>query len=143
MPAKRPLGAPLIALFLMACMPVVAPIEDGAPEGPQLVIQISNASGQEHEIGYQYEEFQSSGEGGGSILPCQDTALPYGMIGGRYSILLDGESLLEGSVPETTPANAWVVVRVRIAPDGKGEVTGTGITARMPDLDPRPIADCG
>lgn len=36
-------GAPTIVLVLTACMPAVAPIADGAPEGPQLAIEVVTA----------------------------------------------------------------------------------------------------
>lgn len=54
-------GAPTIVLVLTACMPAVAPIADGAPEGPQLAIEVVNGSDQELGIGYEFESGQSSG----------------------------------------------------------------------------------
>jgi len=145
-PVRRPAGASIMAVVLTACMPVVAPIDfgvDGAPEGPQLAVEVANTSDREITIGYDFEEFQSSGGGVGTVAPCEQVAIPFGLIGGRYTVLLDGEALLERAVPAGAPADTWVVVRVRIDPDGGGEVIGSRIAVRMPDPQPRPISDCG
>ncbi len=136
-------GALMIVLALTACTPVVVPIVDGEPEGPQLAIEVINASNQESEVGYEFEAVQSSGGGEGTVGRCEQVVVPFGLIGGRYSILLDGEALIEGAVPPGLPADAWVVVRVEIGPDGEGEVIGPRVVARMPNPQPRRIGDCG
>jgi len=137
-------GAPTIVLVLTACMPAVAPIADGAaPEGPQLAIEVVNSSDQDLGIGYEFESGQNSGAGEASVGHCEQVALGFGTISGRYSLLLDGEALTEGPVPTGAPADAWLVVRVHVDPDGEGKVIGTRIVAERPDSGSRPIADCG
>ena len=140
----RSLGAWLtIAFVLPACMPVVAPIEDGGQEGPSLAIQVTNGADQGVAIGYSFEAFQSSGGGEGSVGACEQAMIPFSTVGGSFTILLDGESLFEHAVAAGTPADAWMVVRVTIGPDGEAEVTGTNLAARMPDPVTRPIPNCG
>lgn len=137
-------GWPAIAFVLAACMPVVAPVmDDGPPQRPQLAIQVTNASDQEMAIGYEFEAFQSGGGGEGTVAPCELITLPFGPVGGSFIILVEGEVVFEDRVREAIPADAWVFVRVRISPDGEGEVFGTGVVAGIPDPAPRPIPDCG
>jgi len=131
------------ALLLAACMPVVAPIVDDGPEGPQLAIQMTNGADQGVAIGYSFEAFQSSGGGEGSVGACEQATIPFGSVGGSFTILVDGESLFEHAVAAGTPADAWMVVRVTIGSDGEAEVTGTNLAARMPDPVMRPIPNCG
>ncbi|MEO7295689.1 MAG: hypothetical protein ABIZ57_06070 [Candidatus Limnocylindria bacterium] len=140
----RNLGAWLVFAFVIpACMPVVAPIVDDVPEGPQLAIQVTNGADQEVAIGYSFEAFQSSGGGEGSVGACEQATIPFGSVGGTFTILVDGESLFEHAVAAGTPADAWMVVRVTIGSDGDAEVTGTNLAARMPDPVTRPIPNCG
>ncbi len=136
-------GALLIILALTACTPVAVPIVEGEPEGPQLAIEVVNASNQESEVGYEFEAVQSSGGGEGTVRRCEQVVVPFGLIGGRYSILLNGEALIEEAVPPGLPADAWVVVRVEIGPGGEGTAHRPRVVARMPDPQPRRIADCG
>lgn len=140
----RSLGAWLaIAVVLPACMPVVAPLGDGGQEGPSLAIQVTNGADQEVAIGYSFEAFQSSGGGEGSVGACEQAMIPFGTVGGSFTILVDGESVFEHAVAAGTPVDAWMVVRVTIGPDGEAEVTGTNVAARMPDPVTRPIPNCG
>ncbi len=62
-------GGAFLILALTACTPVAVPIVDGEPEGPQLAIEVVNASNQESEVGYEFEAVQSSGGGEGTVRP--------------------------------------------------------------------------
>jgi hypothetical protein len=136
-------GAVLVTVVLAACMPVVVPIAEGPPEGPQLAIQIANASDREVKVGYEFEGPQMTGGGEGTVGSCEQVAMPFGPVSERYTILLDGEALHDAAAPAGVPAGAWVVVRISVDADGDANVTGSGIAPRMPDPNPRPIADCG
>lgn len=54
-------SALLAALVLAACAPVVVQIADGPLEGPQLAIQVANASDREVAVGYEFEAGNSGG----------------------------------------------------------------------------------
>lgn len=133
----------LAALVLAACAPVVVPIADGPPEGPQLAVQVANASDREVRVGYEFEGPNMGGGGEGTVGSCEQVSMTFGTVMGRYTVLIDGEPLHQAAAPAGVPADAWVVVQVSVSADGDAEVVGTGIAARMPDPDPRPIADCG
>ena len=132
----------LAAQVLVACAPVVVPIADGPPGGPQLAIQVANASDRDVEVGYEFEDINTGGGGAGTVASCEQALMTFGFVSGRYRVLLDGVRVHEAAAPGGVPADAWVVVRVSISADGNAEVVGIGIAATMPDPDPRPIADC-
>lgn len=137
------LASPLLAALVLAgCAPVGVQIADGPLEGPQLAVQVANASDREVEVGYAYEAVNEGGEGGGSVASCEQVSIPFGAVAGQYRVLVDGEAVHQAAAP-AGPADAWFVVRVSINPDGDAEVIGAGLTARMPDPDPRPVAGCG
>ena len=128
--------------MLAACAPVVVPIGGGPPDGPQLAIHVANASDREVAVGYEFEAVNTGGGGEGTVGSCEQVVMPFGTVTGQYRVLIDGAPVHEAAAPAGVPAGAWVVVRVSIGPDGEPEVLGIGIAARMPDPDPRPIADC-
>ncbi len=68
-------GAPTIVLVLTACMPAVAPIADGAPEGPQLAIEVVNGSDQELGIGYERQAWDHPRLGGVWVRSLEDLIL--------------------------------------------------------------------
>jgi hypothetical protein len=130
------------ALVLAACAPVVVPIADGPPDGPQLAIQVANASDRQVAVGYEFEAVNSGGGGEGTVASCEQALMTFGTVSGRYRVLIDGVQLHEAAAPAGVPADAWMVVRVSIGPDGDPEVIGAGIAVQMPDPDSRPIAGC-
>ena len=132
----------LAALVLAACAPVVVQIADGPLEGPQLVIQVANASDREVAVGYEFEAVDTGGGGEGTVASCEQVSIPFGAVSGQYRVLIDGTPVHEAAAP-AGPADAWFVVRVIVDPEGDTEVIGAGITAQMPDPNPRPIAGCG
>lgn len=135
-------SALVAALVLAACAPVVVQLPDGPLEGPQLAIQVANASDREVAVGYEFEAANSGGGGEGTVASCEQVSIPFGPAAGQYRVLIDGAPVHEAAAPAGVPADAWFVVRVTIGPDGETEVIGAGMTPRMPDPVSRPIA-CG
>jgi len=140
---RRFVSALVAALVLAACAPVVVQLPDGPLEGPQLAIQVANASDREVAVGYEFEAVNSGGGGEGTVASCEQVAMTFGAVAGQYRVLIDGAPVHEAAAPAGVPADAWFVVRVSIGRDGEAEVIGAGMTPRMPDPDPRPIAGCG
>ena len=132
----------LAALVLAACAPVGVQLPDGPLEGPQLAIQVANASDREVAVGYEFEAVNSGGGGEGTVGSCEQVSIPFGPVAGQYRVLIDGAPVHEAAAPAGVPADAWFVVRVTIGPDGEAEVVGAGMTRLMPDPASRPIA-CG
>jgi|SRR5687767_7012233 len=135
-------SALVAAIGLAACAPVVVQLPDGPLTGPQLAIQVANASDRAVAVGYEFDAVDSGGGGEGTVASCEQVSIPFGAISGQYRVLIDGAPVHEAAAP-AGPADAWFVVRVSIGPDGEPEVTGAGLTPRMPDPDPRPMAGCG
>jgi hypothetical protein len=132
----------LATLMLAACAPVVVQLPDGPLQGPQLAIQVANASDREVAVGYEFEAGTTGGGGEGTVASCEQVSMPFGPVSGQYRVLIDGAPVHEAAAPAGVRADAWFVVRVTIGPDGEAEVIGAGVTPLMPDPDPRPIA-CG
>ncbi len=141
-PRSRFATALLAALALAACAPVVVQLPDGPLEGPQLAIQVANASDREVAVGYEFEAGNSGGGGEGTVASCEQVSMTFGAVAGQYRVLIDGAPVHEAAAPAGVPADAWFVVRVTIGRDGEPEVIGAGMTPLMPDPDPRPIAGC-
>ncbi len=137
----RFVSALLAALALAACAPVGVQIADGPLDGPQLAIQVANASGRDVEVGYDFEAVDTGGGGEGNVASCEQVSIPFGAVSGQYRVLIDGAPVHEAAAP-AGPADAWFVVRVMIGPDGETEVIGAGMTPRMPDPDSPPITGC-
>jgi hypothetical protein len=130
-------------LALAACAPVVVQLPDGPLEGPQLAIQVANASDRGVAVGYEFEAGNTGGGGESTVAACEQVAILFGAVSGQYRVLINGLPLHEAAAPAGVPADAWFVVRVTISPDGDAEVIGAGITPQVPDPDPRPAAGCG
>jgi len=136
-------SALVAALVLAACAPVVVQLPDGPLEGPQLAVQVANASNREVAVGYEFEAINTGGGGEGTVASCEQVSIPFGAVSGQYRVLVDGVPVHEAAAPAGVPADAWFVVRVSIGPDGDAEVIGAGMTPQMPDPNPRPVAGCG
>ena len=134
----RPTAALAVTLLLCACVP--APASNGAPLGPELIIDVRNASSGELRVGYDFVAGEVSGTGEGLVLACQRQPVHGGQIGGAYVILVDGKSVFEATVP-AAPEGAFLVVNVSIGPDGEVQVSQGGFV-RVPPVDPVAIP-CG
>jgi hypothetical protein len=139
----RAAGLGLLLPLLGACAPTVVEIEPAQPIGPTLVIDVANGSNEERSIGYQFEMGQSSGGGEGTVLGCERATISFGEIGGRYSILVDGEAVTQGALPANIPGERTVLVRVRIAEDGTATAAAPALLARAPQFLIEPIPGCG
>ena len=134
----RRTAAVAATLLLCACVP--APASNGAPLGPELIIDVRNASGREMLVGYEFVAGGVSGTGEGLVLACQRQPVPGGQIGGDYVVLVDGKSVFEGTVP-AAPEGAFLIVNVSIGPDGEVQVSPGGFV-RVPPVDTVAVPGC-
>jgi hypothetical protein len=142
-PGGRAAGLALLLPLLGACAPTVVEIEPAQPIGPTLVIDVVNGSSDERSIGYEFEMAQSSGGGEGTVLGCERATISFGEIGGRYSILVDGEAVTQGAFPPNIPGERTALVRVTIAEDGTATAAAPALLARAPPFVTEPIPGCG
>jgi hypothetical protein len=134
-------GTALVALT--GCFPTVVTVDPEQPTGPTLVVDITNRSDAERTLGYEFNAGNTSGGGEGTLLACERTVMPFGAIGGRYTVVVDGQPVTEGTLPPNLPADRFVVVRVTIAADGTATAAEPILVAREPPLESERIADCG
>lgn len=127
-----------VTLLLCACVPAPAP--NGAPLGPELIIDVRNASGRQLGVGYEFAAGAVSGTGEQLVGACQREPVHGGQIGGDYVILVDGKSVFEDTVP-AAPEGAFLVVNVSIGPDGEVQVSPGGFV-RVPPVDTVAIPGC-
>lgn len=127
-----------VTLLLCACVP--APSSNGAPLGPELIIDVRNASGRELGVGYEFAAGAVSGTGEGLVGACQRQPVLAGQIGGDYVILVDGKSVFEDTVP-AAPEGAFLVVNVSIGLDGEVQVSQGGLV-RVPPFDTVVVPGC-
>ena len=134
----RRTAAVAVALLLCACVP--APASNGAPLGPELVIDVRNASARELRVGYEFVAGEVSGTGEALVLACQRQPVHGGQIGGDYVVHVDGKSVFEATVP-AAPEGAFLVVNVSIGPDGEVQVSPGGFV-RVPPVDIVAVPGC-
>lgn len=134
----RQTAALAVALLLCACVP--APASNGAPLGPELIIDVRNASGRELVVGYEFVAGEVNGTGEGLVGACQRQPVHGGQIGGDYVVLVGGKSAFEGTVP-AAPEGAFLVVNVSIGPDGEVQVSMGGFV-RVPPVDIVAVPGC-
>lgn len=139
----RTFAASAALVALTACVPTAVTVEPGQPVGPTLVIDVTNGSDAERSIGYEFEMGSMSGGGEGMLLACERTVLPFGEIGSSFSVLVDGHSVMEETLPPGIPADRFVVVRVTIAADGTATAVAPVLAARMPPIQTQQIPGCG
>ena len=70
---------------------------------------------------------------------CRQEATDVGSISGDYEVAIDGEVVHEGTVPDGMGPDRFIVVRVRIDPDGEVEalpaavlMEGTVVSRALP-----------
>jgi hypothetical protein len=121
------------ALILLAgCAPVGPPVQ--GVEGPTLVVDVTNTSAEEAVLGW---EFESEGMGGGGetlIASCRRVMMPLSPIAGEYQMSVDGKVVFEDVVPQRASSETFLVVPVRIGPDGDVEVMAPGVALRAPEV---------
>ena len=138
----RPLAAAAASVLLCAC--VAAPQPNAGPAGPTLVIDVRNASDRELEVGYDFTAGVTSGTGASLVGPCQRHPLSVGEVGGggSYTIEVEGKTVVEGTVPASSPEGASIVVSVLVGQDGAVEVLPSTLV-QAPELDILSIPGCG
>lgn len=130
-------------------MPVVAPIGDGppdgpdVPDGPQLVLVISNVSRRDIEVSYEYEALQLGGGGGGSVGSCELAQMSFESIQGHYTVLIDGNAVHEADVPPFAAAGTSILVRVNIDSEDGIQVGPPQLLVEVPQNNVRGIPGCG
>jgi hypothetical protein len=139
-----PLGVGAAALVVLAgCFPTTVTVDPGQPIGPTLVLDVANASADQRTIAYEFEMGNSSGGGEGTLLACERSTMTFGEIGGRYTVEVDGEPVVDATMPPNVPLDRFVVVRIMIAADGTASAAAPVLSARAPPIETGPIAGCG
>jgi hypothetical protein len=130
-----------VSLLLAACA-MSGPV--AAPElpAPMLVVDVTNASADEAVLGWEFDGEGTSGGGESLVAPCRRDAMPLSSISGDYSITVDGESVFEGAVPQRAGSETFLVVGLRIGPDGEVEVTAPGVALQPPRVSTA-LPGCG
>ncbi|HUH16360.1 MAG TPA: hypothetical protein VMM85_00250 [Methylomirabilota bacterium] len=119
-------------------------IDEPPPGGPQLVVEVTNRSDREVTFSYEFDQPQAtSGGGGGSMPACTTTVQGWGEIGGRYQLMINGVSTVQGSLPPGAGAGSFLYVRLRVDPDGETVAGQSGLVRQEPELISEPIEGCG
>ena len=114
-------------ILVAGCAMRSGPDPAAEPEGPTLVLDVTNESDRDVVVGYDFESAAMSGTGESFFPACRREATPHSTISGDYRVVVDGEVVLEDSVPPRASADTFLVVRMRIAPDGEVEVVAPGV----------------
>lgn len=126
----RRLSVAVGSLLLAGCMP--APAAPAPVAGPTLVIDVTNGSSEEVILGFEWESVGAGGSGETFVAPCRREAAPFSTVSGEYRVLVDGEEVAGGSVPDEAGADAFFVIRVRVGPDGEAEAAPPVVVLREP-----------
>jgi hypothetical protein len=127
----RRLAVAAVSLLLAGCAPT-GPVVAPDLSGPMLVVDVTNASADEPVLGWEFEAEGTSGGGESLVAPCRRDAIALSSIIGDYQISVDGETVFEGSVPQRASSETFLVVGLRIGPDGEVEVTAPGLALQPP-----------
>ena len=131
-----------MAALLAACGPGG---ELQAPElsGPALVIEVRNRSDRDVVVGYAFATDILSGGGELRSAACRREALRFGIVAGRYEVLVDGKRVTGGAVGPDLPENCdFLVMRLEIHPNGGVEVFVPDLKAQAPETS-MAIPRCG
>lgn len=140
----RPIAACLAVILVAGCGPTVVTIEEPPPVGPQLVMELTNRSDRDLTFSYEFDQPQTmSGSGEGSMPACTTAVQLWGEIAGRYELMIDGVSAVQGSLPPGAGAGSYLFVRLRVDPDGEVVVGQSGLVRQEPELISEPIEGCG
>jgi hypothetical protein len=139
----RRLAFAAAALLLTGCAPVGPTVVTEPVEAPDLVLDVTNATPQEVVIGWEFEADGHSGSGEALIAACRRESMVPSVINGGYTISVNGETVAEGTVPERAGAETFLVVRVRIGPDGDVDVDPPGVALQPPPAVGANLPGCG
>ena len=123
----RRLAVAASAMLLVGCVSgqTVQP-----PEGPMLVVDVTNASAAEATLDYEFESEGTSGAGEARLPACRRESLPLSSIRGSYQMRVEGATIADGVVPAAAGRQEFLVIRLLIGPDG-------GLEAAAPVASPR------
>jgi hypothetical protein len=128
------------SLLLAGC---VAGVQVAAePPGPVLVLDITNASDRELAITHEFTANTFGGASGTSISACRQEAMDLGSVNGEYHVAIDGEVVHEGTVPDGVGADRFLVVRIRVDPDGEIEALPAAVLGQGGQVS-RALPGCG
>jgi hypothetical protein len=136
----RPAGG-LVSLLLSACVSGVT-VDQASATGPTLVVDVTNASTDERSVAYEFDGGAMSGGGEGALGACERQVTPFGEVRGSYSVEIDGNSVLDGTVPPNA-VDGYLVVRVTISADGEVSAAPPALILREPAMVINPIPGCG
>jgi hypothetical protein len=130
-----------LPLMLAACV-LGGRVEAPELSGPTLVLDVTNGSDSDLAVGYEFESPGTSGTGETLATACRREATPLSSVIGTYHVTVDGKTVSEDRVPLHADAGSFLVIRVRIGPDGEVEVAPPIILAAQPNLSVA-IPGCG
>jgi hypothetical protein len=130
-----------LPLMLAACV-LGGRVEAPELSGPTLVLDVTNGSDSDLAVGYEFESPGTSGTGETLATACRREAIPLSSVIGTYHVTVDGKTVSEDGVPLHADAGSFLVIRVRIGPDGEVEVAPPIILAAQPNLSVA-IPGCG
>lgn len=108
------------------------------------MVEVTNRSDRDLTFSYEFDQPQAmSGSGEGSLPACTTTVQGWGEIAGRYELMIDGVSTVQGSLPPGAGAGSYLFVRLRVDPDGEVVVGQSGLVRQEPELISEPIEGCG
>ena len=107
------------------------------------MLDVTNRSDSDVAVGYEFESPGNGGSGGALATACRRDAAPYSTIFGSYRITVAGKTG-PGGAPSRANAGSdrFLVIRVRVGPDGEVEVAPPVILAAQPNLSVA-IPGCG
>jgi len=130
-----------LPLMLAACA-LGGRSEASDPSGPTLGLDITNASDRDVVVGYEFEAPGSGGSGEVFQTACRRDAARFQTIVGSYHVTVEGKTVWEDTVPANAGSDRFLVIRVRIGPDGEVEIAPPVILAAQPNLSVA-IPGCG
>lgn len=106
------------------------------------MLDVTNLSDRDVTIEHAYEDGQRSGSGEATFFSCHHNAGIASEVVGDYRVVVDGEHSFEGTVPDRASGETFLVVTIRIGPEGEVEIDGPGVTLEPLNEDSL-IPGCG
>ena len=112
------------------------------PQGPTLVIDVTNASDREVVVASEFDSPGASGVGESLAAACRREATPVFPVTGDHRVSVDGEAVADGLVQASDGTGRFLVIRVFVGPDGVVEAAAPVILAPAPNVSAA-IPGCG
>ncbi|HEX7225720.1 MAG TPA: hypothetical protein VF367_09105 [Candidatus Limnocylindria bacterium] len=132
----------LVAVALLACNPVRVAVTEVEEAGPLIVFDVTNQSPVLRDVRYEIAEPSGASAGSTSAVQCARTVVELGRASRTIELTIDGEAFGSYTV---TPADAqagWLVMRMRIAPDGGALLLGVAAAENNPQAPLTPVPGC-